>query len=236
MLVVEDLRGGWGTADVLHGVGLHVERGEAVAVLGPNGAGKSTLMAALTATLPRVSGIVRLDSRDIARAASRARVAAGLVLVPEARQIFAPFTVRDNLRLGGLRLARDRHFAERLDYVLGLFPQLRDRLGQIAGTLSGGEQQMLAIGRGLMSAPRMLLLDEPFLGLAPRVVQGILAALQRLRADGLTLLIVEQKLDIALGCTSRAYLMLQGRIRDLGCSDALAQRADLHELYFADPS
>ncbi len=139
-------------------------------------------------------------------------VATGMALVPEGRLIFTPFTVRDNLRLGAIALSRRGSLAERHDYVFGLFPRLAERAGQRAGTLSGGEQQMLAIGRALMSRPTMLLLDEPFLGLAPMIVNEIVAALRKLQRDGLTILLVEQKLDIALTCTTRAYVMLKGAL------------------------
>jgi branched-chain amino acid transport system ATP-binding protein len=232
VLEVSNISGGYGRADVLESVSLHVAQGEAVALLGPNGAGKSTLMAALTATLPRRTGTLRLDGRDLSRAQSHGLVAAGMALVPEGRLIFTPFTVRDNLRLGAIALAGRGGLAERHDYVFGLFPRLAERAGQHAGTLSGGEQQMLAIGRALMSKPTMLLLDEPFLGLAPMIVSEIVAALRKLQRDGLTILLVEQKLDIALTCTTRAYVMLKGAVALESSTHDLAQRPDLHDLYF----
>jgi branched-chain amino acid transport system ATP-binding protein len=152
--------------------------------------------------------------------------------VPEGRLIFAPFTVRDNLRLGAIALSGRGSLAERHDYVFGLFPRLAERASQRAGTLSGGEQQMLAIGRALMSKPTLLLLDEPFLGLAPMMVSEIVAALRKLQRDGLTILLVEQKLDIALTCTTRAYVMLKGAVVLESSTHDLAQRPDLHDLYF----
>src|SRR5204862_5315480 len=148
--------------------------------------------------------------RDLSREKSHAIVARGVALVPEGRLVFAPFSVEDNLRLGAIRLKGA--LGERYDYVYALFPRLAERRRQIAGTLSGGEQQMLAIARALMSAPRLLLLDEPFLGLAPLVVAEIRTALEKLRASGLTILMVEQKLDIALGFASRAYVLIKGRV------------------------
>jgi branched-chain amino acid transport system ATP-binding protein len=204
-----------------------------VSLLGPNGAGKSTLMAALTATLPRRSGVLRLAGRDMSRAGSHELVAAGLALVPEGRQIFTPFSVRDNLRLGAVALGARDGLQQRYDYVLALFPRLAERLTQRAGTMSGGEQQMLAIGRALMSKPTVLLLDEPFLGLAPRIVEEITTALRQLQRDGLTILLVEQKLDIALACSTRAYVMLKGRIVLEQTTPELARRADLQDLYFS---
>ena len=231
MLRLTDLTASYGPAPVLQGVSLHVEKGETVALLGPNGAGKSTVMAALTGTLAKRSGSIRLDDRELVDTPSHAIVTAGVALVPEGRLVFAPFSVEDNLRLGAIRLRGD--LTARFAYVYGLFPRLAERKRQPAGTLSGGEQQMLAIGRALMSEPRLLLLDEPFLGLAPMVVVEIRQALEKLRASGLTLLMVEQKLDIALAFASRAYVLIKGRVVLEDSTDRLAKRADLSDLYFA---
>jgi len=231
MLRINELSASHGPAPILRGVSLHIERGESVTLLGPNGAGKSTLMAAITGTIARRSGSVRLEERELVREPSHAIVRHGVALVPEGRLVFAPFSVEDNLRLGAVRLAGD--LGERYDYVYALFPRLSERRRQAAGTLSGGEQQMLAIGRALMSAPRLLLLDEPFLGLAPLVVQEIRRALEKLRESGLTLLMVEQKLDIALAFASRAYVLMKGRVALEESTARLAQRADLGDLYFS---
>ena len=231
MLRITDLRASYGAAPVLQGVSLHVEQGETVALLGPNGAGKSTLLAAITGTIARRDGRILLQGAELIREPSHAIVAGGVALVPEGRLVFAPFTVEDNLRLGAIRLRGD--LDERYRYVYGLFPRLAERKQQSAGTLSGGEQQMLAIGRALMSAPRLLLLDEPFLGLAPMVVAEIRTALDKLRQSGLTLLMVEQKLDIALGFASRAYVLIKGRVVLEESTARLARRADLGDLYFA---
>jgi branched-chain amino acid transport system ATP-binding protein len=231
MLRVSQLSASYGAAPVLQGVSLHVERSETVTLLGPNGAGKSTLLAAITGTIAQRAGSIQLDGVELAQAKSHAIVGRGVALVPEGRLVFAPFTVEDNLRLGAIRLKGT--LAERYDYVYGLFPRLRERRSQPAGTLSGGEQQMLAIGRALMSAPRLLLLDEPFLGLAPLVVAEIRRALEKLRASGLTLLMVEQKLDIALSFASRAYVLIKGRVALEASTAELARRTDLGDLYFA---
>ena len=231
MLQLADLSASYGAAPVLQGVNLRVEKGETVALLGPNGAGKSTVMAAITGTVPRRSGSVRFDGVDLVPEASHTIVARGVALVPEGRLVFAPFTVEDNLRLGAVRLQGD--LGERYAYVYGLFPRLAERKRQPAGTLSGGEQQMLAIGRALMSAPRLLLLDEPFLGLAPLVVAEIRNALTKLQASGLTILMVEQKLDIALGFARRAYVLIKGRVVLEDSTDNLARRPDLSDLYFS---
>ncbi|RZS85127.1 ABC transporter ATP-binding protein [Pigmentiphaga kullae] len=234
MLELCKVSGGYGHAPVVRNVDLRVERGETVALLGPNGAGKTTLLAALSGILPQRSGTVKLGGADVGGLPSHRIVECGLVQVPEGRHVFAPLSVEDNLRLGSVSLVRrDRARAEeRFDFVYRLFPRLAERRRQLAGTLSGGEQQMVAIGRALMSVPRMLLLDEPFLGLAPRVVEEILAVLDRLRAEGLTMLLVEQKLDIALPFTRRAYVLMKGRIALAADSAELARRDDLAQLYF----
>ena len=231
MLRLSELHASYGAAPVLQGVSLGVEKGETVALLGPNGAGKSTLMAAVTGTLQGRSGRIELEGRNLVKNGSHEIVSQGISLVPEGRLVFAPFSVEDNLRLGAVWLQGDP--AERFAYVYELFPRLKERRSQPAGTLSGGEQQMLAIGRALMSSPRLLLLDEPFLGLAPLVVAQIEEALGKLRASGLTMLMVEQKLDIALRFASRAYVLIKGRVALEDSTASLARRPDLRELYFA---
>jgi len=234
MLEVAHLTAGYGPVDVIHGVDLSVEGGETVALLGPNGAGKSTLLAALTGTIRRRSGSALFDGRELTRLDSHRIVASGLTLVPEGRLIFGPLSVRDNLRLGALALQRGngRSLDERFAYVYALFPRLQERAGQLAGTLSGGEQQMLAIGRALMSAPQVLLLDEPFLGLAPLIVEEIRRALEALQEEGLTILLVEQKLDIALAFARRAYVLIKGRVVLEEPAETLAARENLATLYF----
>ena len=231
MLRLRNLNARHGAAAVLQGVSLEVSQGETVALLGPNGAGKSTLLSAVTGTIPRRRGGIFLDGRNLVDDKSHAIVASGVALVPEGRLVFAPFSVQDNLRLGAVRLKGD--LRERYQFVFGLFPRLEERRSQAAGTLSGGEQQMLAIGRALMSRPRLLLLDEPFLGLAPLVVLEIRSALETLRGSGLTLLIVEQKLDIALAFAQRAYVLVKGRVALHDSTASLAKRPDLSDLYFS---
>jgi branched-chain amino acid transport system ATP-binding protein len=231
MLRLRNLNARYGAAAVLQGVDLDVAASETVALLGPNGAGKSTLLAAITGTIAQRDGGIFLDDENLLEKASHDIVARGVRLVPEGRLVFAPFSVEDNLRLGAVRLRGDSR--ERFEYVYALFPRLLERRKQPAGTLSGGEQQMLAIGRALMSKPRFLLLDEPFLGLAPLVVSQIRAALDKLRESGLTMLIVEQKLDIALQFASRAYVLIKGRVVLEETTQNLARRPDLSELYFA---
>ena len=234
MLDIANLVAGYGHGPVVHDIRLQLGRGETVALLGPNGAGKSTLLAALSGTLRFRQGQVLLDGRDLLALPTHAIVAAGLVQVPEGRRMFAPLSVQDNLLLGTVRLAgRSKStLQQRFDYVYALFPRLAERRWQLAGTLSGGEQQMVAIARALMSSPRVLLLDEPFLGLAPLVVQEIRHALEALRQQGLTMLLVEQKLDIALPFASTAHVMIKGRIALTQASAELARRPDLGRLYF----
>jgi branched-chain amino acid transport system ATP-binding protein len=231
MLRLSELRASYGAAPVLQGVTLNVAAGETVALLGPNGAGKSTLLAAITGTIRSRSGAILFDGKELVRAPAHDIVTDGVRLVPEGRLVFAPFSVEDNLRLGALRLKGD--LDERFRHVYGLFPRLEERKAQRAGTLSGGEQQMLAIARALMSRPRLLLLDEPFLGLAPLVLAQIKSSLQALRKSGLTMLLVEQKLDVALELASRAYVLIKGQVVLEETAAALARRPDLSGLYFS---
>ncbi len=212
MLEVEGLSAWYGHVEALRLVDMHVDDGELVAVLGPNGAGKSTLMRALLGLVP-TQGRVRFRGADVPRRSPAAAAACGLVLVPEGRGIFGPMTVAENLELGAYLLKGNRaEFARRHDRVLALFPRLKERLSQASGSLSGGEQQMLAIGRALMAEPKILLLDEPSLGLAPRVIEEILEKLGELNRNGLPIVLVEQKAPLALRLARRAYLMSVGSI------------------------
>jgi branched-chain amino acid transport system ATP-binding protein len=211
VLEVEALSARYGHVEALRPVDLFVGDGELVAVLGPNGAGKSTMLRALMG-LVATEGAVRFRGNAVPRHPVGA-AAMGLVLVPEGRGIFGPMTVAENLELGAYLLKRDkREFTRRHERVLSLFPRLKERLGQTAGSLSGGEQQMLAVGRALMSEPKLLLLDEPSLGLAPKVVEEILEKLGVLNREGLPIILVEQKAPLALKLANRAYVMSVGRI------------------------
>jgi branched-chain amino acid transport system ATP-binding protein len=212
ILEVGGLSAWYGHVEALRLVDMHVDEGELVAVLGPNGAGKSTLMRALLGLVP-TQGRVRFRGTDVPRRNPVAAAACGLVLVPEGRGIFGPMTVAENLELGAYLLKGNRaEFARRHDRVLALFPRLKERLSQASGSLSGGEQQMLAIGRALMAEPKILLLDEPSLGLAPRVIEEILEKLGALNRNGLPIVLVEQKAPLALRLARRAYLMSVGSI------------------------
>jgi len=213
LLRVASLRAGYGHVEVLHGVDLEVRAGELVALIGANGAGKSTLLKAVVGLVPVRAGRVEYEGAPLAAPRPERLLRRGIALVPEGRRLFGPMTVRENLLLGAYSLGRRRSLvAGRLAEVEALFPVLAERAGQPAATLSGGEQQMLAVARALMAAPRLLLLDEPSLGLAPRVVAEIFAALDRLRAEGVTILLVEQDARLALRHAERGYVMQTGRV------------------------
>ncbi len=230
MLEVRALRGGYGAVEVLRGVSLEIRAGEIVAVLGSNGAGKSTLNNTLCGILPAFGGSVAFDGHDITRARDRHIVAAGLIQVPEGRRVFPNLSVRENLELGSYRRGRARR-ATNLERVCGIFPRLRERTAQRAGTLSGGEQQMLAIGRALMSEPRLLILDEPSLGLSPLLVEEMFALIARLHAEGLSILLVEQNVGQSLEIAHRAYVLENGSIAFQGTPSELLARSDLKRAY-----
>jgi branched-chain amino acid transport system ATP-binding protein len=230
LLQVDALHAGYDGVQVLHGVDLEVREGEIVAVLGSNGAGKSTLNNTVCGLFRATAGRVRLAGEDITGATPAHVVAGGLIQVPEGRRIFPNLSVRENLELGGYRRGRGRRAAN-LDRVLGVFPRLRERFAQAAGTLSGGEQQMLAIGRGLMAEPRLLILDEPSLGLSPLLVEEMFALIRRLNAEGLAILIVEQNVVQSLELAARAYVMENGRIVLSGPAAALREDPALKRAY-----
>jgi branched-chain amino acid transport system ATP-binding protein len=222
MLKVEGLRANYSGIEALRGVSLEVVAGEMVALIGPNGAGKSTLLNCLSGIVRPAGGSIALDGREHAGRRPWHISRDGLLQVPEGRQVLPEMTVLENLQIGASAL-HARAAAYPLDKVFALFPILAERRTQLAGSLSGGQQQMLAIGRALMGGPRLLLLDEPSLGLAPVVVQQVFAALRRLNADGLTILLVEQNARLAFATTNRAYVLEQGRIVHSGASSDLAR-------------
>jgi branched-chain amino acid transport system ATP-binding protein len=209
MLEVRGLRAGYGGTEVLRGIDMRVGPAEVVAVLGSNGVGKTTLNKVLSGVLRARSGEIRFEDRPIERASPAAVVEAGLIHVPEGRKIFPNMSVRENLELGSYRRGRERR-ADNLERVFSTFPRLKERARQLAGTLSGGEQQMLAIGRGLMAEPRLLILDEPSLGLSPLLVEEMFALILRLNRDGLAILLVEQNVVQSLDCAARAYILENG--------------------------
>ena len=233
VLEVQGLSARYGSVEALHPVDLTLGRGELVAVLGPNGAGKSTLLRAIMGLTPG-GGRVRFEGGDLPRDDACAVTLRGVILVPEGRGVFGPMTVRDNLDLGAYMLGnRAGEIAARLERVFTLFPRLKDRQTQLAGSLSGGEQQMLAIGRAMMAGPRLLLLDEPSLGLAPRLAAEILETLGSLNREGLSILLVEQRAPLALKLAKRAYLLSVGRVVAEVTPDQIASPHDLARYYFA---
>ncbi len=230
LLAIEQLRGGYGRVEVLRGVDLHVDAGEIVALLGSNGAGKSTLNNTLCGLFPAWRGRVMFDGVELTHAHCRAVVQAGLIQVPEGRRVFPNLSVLENLELGSFARARERR-ATNLDKAFAIFPRLKERIAQLAGTLSGGEQQMLAIARGLMAEPRLLILDEPSLGLSPLLVDELFALIARLNREGLTVLLVEQNVAQSLAIAHRAYVLENGSVRFTGTPAALLASDDLRRAY-----
>ena len=230
LLKVSDVRAAYGDVPVLWGIDLEVVRGEIVCLVGSNGAGKTTLMRTISGLLPTTAGSIRFDGRDLPRAQPEQTLGAGIAQVPEGRRLFSAMSVCDNLLMGAY-LRRDDAVARDLERMYVLFPILRNRQHQQAGTLSGGEQQMCAIARGLMSAPKMLLIDELSLGLAPAVVDQLCDTLRALNRAGLTLLVVEQDVAIALDLANHAFVMDTGRIVSSGEASALASDPAIREAY-----
>lgn len=228
LLNVQGLKSGYGVVEVLRGVDLQVMPGELVALLGSNGAGKTTLNLTLSGLVAARGGQVGFDGQDITGLHSRQVVKHGLIQVPEGRKVFPNLSVHENLELGAFTRGRERKL-QNLDKVYATFPRLKERVAQLAGTLSGGEQQMLAIGRGLMAEPRLLILDEPSLGLSPLLVEELFGLISQLRSSGLAILLVEQNVGQSLDIADRAYVMENGQIRFTGtpaqllASDALRQ-------------
>ena len=230
LLTIEGLRAGYGAVEVLRGVDLHMPPGELVALLGSNGAGKTTLNSVVSGLVPTWAGRVVFDGQDLTGAHYRRVVQAGLIQVPEGRKVFPNLSVLENLELGAFTRARARR-AENLLRVFDTFPRLRERQTQLAGTMSGGEQQMLAIGRGLMAEPKLLILDEPSLGLSPLLVEEMFALIAQLRAGGLAVLLVEQNVGQSLEIADRAYVMENGLIRFSGTSAELLASDTLRQAY-----
>ena len=231
MLRLDNVAAGYGTFQALFGVSLEVQAGEAVAVIGPNGAGKTTLLRVISKLIEVSAGEVRLEGASLNPVPAHRVIELGVAHVPENRRLFPRLTVEDNLRIGAYTPAARARFAERLAYVFELFPRLKERRAQLAGTLSGGEQQMCAIGRGLMSGPKLLLLDEPSAGLAPVIVQQVFELVHRIRAEGFTVLIVEQNIQQVLKVVDRAYLLEIGQIKLSGTADDLLASDDIRRAY-----
>ena len=230
LLDVSGLVAGYGATEILRGIDLTVAAGEVVAVLGANGAGKSTLNRSISGVVRARRGAIRFDGAAIERERPADIVARGLIHVPEGRRIFPNMTVRENLDLGAYRRSRARRASNR-DRVLGIFPRLAERQRQRAGTLSGGEQQMLAIGRGLMAEPRLLILDEPSLGLSPLLVEELFGLIASIHAQGVALLVVEQNVAQTLELAQRAYVLDNGRVVSEGSARAVADDPALARAY-----
>lgn len=232
MLEVKDVRAGYGAINVLWDVSLDFREGELTTVVGPNGAGKSTLLKAMMGLVTTSRGDVLLEGQSISATPTWDMPGRGLVLIPEGRMVFRDMSVEENLAMGAFPGARRAAARQNIERAYEFFPRLKERRNQLAGSLSGGEAQMLAIGRGLMAGPRMLLVDEPSLGLAPVIVHEILAILRRLKQEGVTIVLVEQNTHLAMGVADRVFLMRSGKVvLDRPASDV--SQKDLHDLYFA---
>ena len=232
LLKVTDLRAGYGKAEVLHGLSLEAQRGSVITVIGPNGAGKSTFLNTLMGILPG-KGSIEFEGQSIEDLTLEERVMLGIALVPEKRELFGTMSVEDNLVLGGYRQMRigNAQWLSRLDDVFDLFPRLKERRQQEAGTLSGGERQMLAVGRALMSRPSVLMLDEPSLGLAPLIVKDIFKIIETLRQTGVTIVLVEQNARAALAVADQGYVLEMGEIGLSGPAAELAQDPRVIDTY-----
>jgi branched-chain amino acid transport system ATP-binding protein len=231
MLEVRNLKVAYGAAPALWDVSIRIETGELVCVVGPNGAGKTTLINTL-AGLNRASfGSITFNGSDITRIAPHKFCQAGIAIVPESRRLFAGMTVMENLELGSYLPAAKARRKETLEQVCELFPAVRQKLPMLAGSLSGGQQQMVAIGRALMARPKLLLLDEPSLGLAPSIVMDMFDAIRRINADGLSVLLVEQNVSMAMAIARRAYVLEEGRIVMEGAADDLLRRPEVQKAY-----
>jgi branched-chain amino acid transport system ATP-binding protein len=231
MLTLKNISAGYAGFQALFDVDLRVSAGETVAVIGPNGAGKTTLLRVISRLLAITGGEIEFEGKVLNRVPAHEVIGYGIAHVPENRRLFPRLTVEENLRMGAFLPAARAKFAERLDRVYRLFPRMQERRGQRAGTLSGGEQQMCAIGRALMSGPRLLLLDEPSAGLAPVVVQSIFEAVKTMSAEGYTVLIVEQNIRQALRIADRAYLLETGRVKASGAASELAHSEEINKAY-----
>ncbi|MBX9945215.1 MAG: ABC transporter ATP-binding protein [Reyranella sp.] len=231
MLELKSVDAGYGSFQALFGTSLDVKAGEAVGVIGPNGAGKTTLMRVISGLIRPTKGSIAMEGADVLATAPHRIIELGIAHVPENRRLFPRLTVEDNLRMGAFTRAARPKFTQRLEFVFELFPRLKERRGQFAGTMSGGEQQMCAIGRALMSDPKLLLLDEPSAGLAPVVVQQVFELVKRIRTSGLTVLIVEQNVQQVLRVVDRAYLLEAGTIRISGTSAELLASDTIKQAY-----
>jgi branched-chain amino acid transport system ATP-binding protein len=234
MLTLENISVNYGAIEALNGISMHVEQGEVVTLIGANGAGKTTTLRTITGLLSPRAGRVLYEDEEISGLPTHKLVARGISMSPEGRGVFANLTVRENLQMGAYLKKNKREIAEDMERAYTMFPRLKERQTQKAGTLSGGEQQMLAMGRALMSRPRLLLLDEPSLGLAPLVVHTIFQAIEDIRSKGTTILLVEQNANAALRHSNRAYVLETGQIVMEGSSQDLAADPRIKEAYLGE--
>jgi len=231
LLEVEDLHVSYGAIRALHGISFHVDEGEIVTLIGANGAGKSTTLRTISGLLYPDKGKITYDGVDLVGTEADAIVRMGVIHVPEGRRIFAPLTVRENLEMGAYTRRDKQEIEETMEWVFELFPRLRERAEQTGGTLSGGEQQMLALARGLMAKPRLLLMDEPSMGLAPILVEEIFETIQQINQEGVTILLVEQNAHMALSVAHRGYVLETGLIQLEGTSKELRENPQVREAY-----
>lgn len=231
MLTLDKVDAGYGGFQALFGVSMQVNAGEAIAVIGANGAGKTTLLRVISGLLPATGGSMSMEETDLRAIAPHKILETGIAHVPESRRLFPRLSVEENLKMGAFVLSARAQFAERLEYVYGLFPRLKERRAQLAGTMSGGEQQMCAIARALMSRPKLVLLDEPSMGLAPVIVAQVFDLVRRIRTEGYTVLIVEQNVSQVLKVADRAYLLEVGRIQHSGSAAALLASDEIRKAY-----
>ncbi|MGB9776904.1 MAG: ABC transporter ATP-binding protein [Anaerolineae bacterium] len=231
LLSVENLHVSYGAIRALHGISFHVDKGEIVTLIGANGAGKSTTLRTISGLLLADRGKIVYDGTDITNIGADQIVRMGIVQVPEGRKIFAPLTVRENLEMGAFTRKDKREIEESMEFVFSIFPRLRERAEQMGGTLSGGEQQMLAVARALMAKPRLLLMDEPSMGLAPILVEEIFNTIQRINQEGVTILLVEQNAHMALSVAHRGYVLETGAIQMEGTAAELRDNPRVREAY-----
>lgn len=234
MLNVENLNVYYGAIHALHDISFHVEDGEIVTLIGANGAGKTSILQSISALIPRRSGTITFDGKDLSHIPAHRLISMGLTQVPEGRRIFAPMTVMENLEMGAYTRRNRSEMQQDLEMVFGHFPRLKERMRQYAGTLSGGEQQMLAMGRALMSHPKLLMMDEPSMGLSPILVQEIFNIIKEINKSGTTVLLVEQNAHMALSIANRAYVLETGRIIKEGNASALLSDDDVRRAYLGN--
>jgi len=231
ILEARNVETGYGDVQILWGVSVKVEKGELIALIGSNGSGKTTFLRSIMGIIPVWKGEVVFNGVDVTRMPTHSRVEMGMVMVPEGRMIFPNMTVYENLEMGAYTKRAEEKFDEQLEFVFSLFPRLKERLNQKAGTMSGGEQQMLAIARALMSSPEILILDEPSLGLSPKLTLEIFEAIKKLKEEGMTILLVEQNVHLSLAIADYAYIMAEGKIKMEGKAEELEKSEEIRKVY-----